>query len=92
MPFAVVGSNVKVGPEGRQVIGRQYPWGVIEVENENHCDFVKLRYMLIRSHMEELKDHTNNVLYENFRISKLGGDMGGTFSVPGGDAHHVPAA
>lgn len=28
--------------------------------------------MLIRSHMEELKDNTNQVLYENYRISKLG--------------------
>ena len=91
MPFAIVGSNFKVGPEGKQVLGRQYPWGVIEVENESHCDFVKLRYMLIRSHMEELKDTTNNILYENFRISKLG-DAGGSFPVTGGDASHIAAA
>lgn len=69
MPFAVVGSETTVGPN--KVLGREYPWGVIEVENESHCDFVKLRYMLIRSHMEELKDHTNLVLYENYRIAKL---------------------
>lgn len=69
MPFAVVGSETLVGPN--KVLGREYPWGVIEVENESHCDFVKLRYMLIRTHMEELKDHTNLVLYENYRISKL---------------------
>jgi septin 7 len=56
---------------GKKVRGRQYPWGIIEVENEAHCDFVKLRHMLIRSHMEELKDHTNHVLYENYRIAKL---------------------
>ena len=41
--------------------------------------------MLIRSHMEELKDHTNHVVYENFRIGKLG-EMGGTFPVTGGEA------
>jgi septin 7 len=72
VPFAVVGANTEVQtPEGRKVRGRRYPWGVIEVDNEEHCDFVKLRQMLIRTHMEELKEHTNNFLYENYRSDKL---------------------
>ncbi|QIX00640.1 hypothetical protein AMS68_006157 [Peltaster fructicola] len=72
VPFAVVGANTEVlTPEGRKVRGRRYPWGVIEVDNEEHCDFVKLRQMLIRTHMEELKEHTNNFLYENYRSDKL---------------------
>lgn len=72
VPFAVVGANteVQVG-NGRKVRGRRYPWGIIEVDNEDHCDFVKLRQMLIRTHMEELKEHTSNVLYENYRSDKL---------------------
>ncbi|KAI1168844.1 Septin-domain-containing protein [Nemania serpens] len=72
VPFAVVGSNDEVtNTDGRQVRGRRYPWGIIEVDNEEHCDFVKLRQMLIRTHMEELKEHTNNNLYENYRTDKL---------------------
>jgi len=72
VPFAVVGANSEVqGADGRKVRGRRYPWGVIEVDNEEHCDFVKLRQMLIRTHMEELKEHTNNFLYENYRSEKL---------------------
>lgn len=72
VPFAVVGANAEItSPEGRKVRGRRYPWGVIEVDNEEHCDFVKLRQMLIRTHMEELKEHTNNALYENYRSDKL---------------------
>ena len=72
VPFAVVGANTEVStPEGRKVRGRKYPWGIIEVDNEEHCDFVKLRQMLIRTHMEELKEHTNNALYENYRSDKL---------------------
>ncbi|CAD6566057.1 MAG: hypothetical protein CYPHOPRED_000333 [Cyphobasidiales sp. Tagirdzhanova-0007] len=72
IPFAVVGSNnLVVTPDGRQVRGRAYPWGVIEVDNEEHCDFVKLRQMLIRTHMEELKENTNNALYERYRSEKL---------------------
>ncbi|KAL2189665.1 Septin-domain-containing protein [Thermothelomyces heterothallicus CBS 203.75] len=72
VPFAVVGANTEVTTaDGRKVRGRSYPWGVIEVDNEEHCDFVKLRQMLIRTHMEELKEHTNNILYENYRTDKL---------------------
>ena len=72
VPFAVVGANTEVTTaDGRKVRGRRYPWGVIEVDNEEHCDFVKLRQMLIRTHMEELKEHTNNMLYENYRSEKL---------------------
>ncbi|RHZ69903.1 hypothetical protein CDV55_106905 [Aspergillus turcosus] len=72
VPFAVVGANTEVTTaDGRKVRGRSYPWGVIEVDNEEHCDFVKLRQMLIRTHMEELKEHTNNWLYENYRSDKL---------------------
>ncbi|KAG7099160.1 hypothetical protein E1B28_001031 [Marasmius oreades] len=72
IPFAVVGSDSLVNtPDGRQVRGRAYPWGVVEVDNEEHCDFVKLRQMLVRTFMEELREYTNNVLYENWRTEKL---------------------
>lgn len=37
------------------------------VENPIHSDFVKLRTMLISTHMQDLKDTTNDVHYENFR-------------------------
>ncbi|KAF5374741.1 hypothetical protein D9758_000370 [Tetrapyrgos nigripes] len=72
IPFAVVGSDKVVNtPDGRQVRGRVYPWGVVEVDNEEHCDFVKLRQMLVRTYMEELREYTNDVLYENWRTEKL---------------------
>lgn len=72
IPFAVVGSDKIVNtPDGRQVRGRVYPWGVVEVDNEDHCDFVKLRQMLVRTYMEELREYTNDVLYENWRTEKL---------------------
>jgi len=72
IPFAVVGSDqIVTTPDGRHVRGRAYPWGVVEVDNEEHCDFVKLRQMLIRTYMEELREYTNDVLYENWRTEKL---------------------
>uniref|UniRef100_A0A4W3I911 Septin n=1 Tax=Callorhinchus milii TaxID=7868 RepID=A0A4W3I911_CALMI len=37
------------------------------LENPAHCDFVKLRNMLIRTHMQDLKDVTRDTHYENYR-------------------------
>nr|XP_020480769.1 septin-5-like isoform X2 [Monopterus albus] len=66
-PFAVIGSNTVVEARGQRVRGRLYPWGVVEVENPSHCDFVKLRTMLIRTHMHDLKDTTSDCHYESYR-------------------------
>ncbi|XP_062242548.1 septin 4b isoform X2 [Platichthys flesus] len=67
IPFAVIGSNTVVEAKGKRVRGRLYPWGIVEVENSAHCDFVKLRNMLVRSHMQDLKDVTRETHYENYR-------------------------
>jgi len=71
LPFAVVGSNdfIKVG--SKQVRARQYPWGVVQVENEAHCDFTRLREMLIRTNMEDLVDQTHCRHYELYRKERL---------------------
>ena len=58
-------------PDGRRIRGRQYLWGVAEVENENHCDFKKLRNLLIRNHMLDLVLATENELYESYRASQM---------------------
>ncbi|XP_038669808.1 septin-5-like isoform X5 [Scyliorhinus canicula] len=67
IPFTVIGSNTVVEAKGKRVRGRLYPWGIVEVENPAHCDFVRLRNMLIRTHMQDLKDVTRDVHYENYR-------------------------
>lgn len=72
VPFAVVGSSESFEVNGRKVRGRRYPWGVVEVENPDHCDFIKLRTMLI-THMQDLQEVTQEIHYENFRAEKLAG-------------------
>ena len=47
MPFAVVGSNQTIEVRGKKVRGRMYPWGVVEIENIEHNDFVRLKTMLM---------------------------------------------
>lgn len=71
LPFAVVGSTEEVKMGNKMVRARQYPWGVVQVENENHCDFVKLREMLIRTNMEDLTEQTHKRHYELYRRCKL---------------------
>lgn len=43
----------------------------VPVENENHCDFVKLREMLICVNMEDLREQTHTRHYELYRRCKL---------------------
>jgi len=72
MPFAVIGSEKDVKTaDGRVVKGRQYAWGVAEVENEEHCDFKKLRSILIRTHMLDLIHTTEEQHYEAYRASQM---------------------
>ncbi|GAB5583106.1 septin-12 isoform X2 [Prionailurus iriomotensis] len=71
IPFAVVGADRQHLVNGRCVLGRKTKWGVIEVENMAHCEFPLLRDLLIRSHLQDLKDITHNVHYENYRVCRL---------------------
>ncbi|ETE71833.1 Septin-1, partial [Ophiophagus hannah] len=72
IPFAVVGSSHVVRElKGKGFRGREYAWGTVEVENAAHCDFLKLRNMLIQTHMQDLKDVTHEVHYENYRAQYI---------------------
>lgn len=71
VPFAVVGSTDMVRIGNKTVRARQYPWGTVQVENEAHCDFVKLREMLIRTNMEDMREKTHSRHYELYRQKRL---------------------
>uniref|UniRef100_A0A914LLG7 Septin n=1 Tax=Meloidogyne incognita TaxID=6306 RepID=A0A914LLG7_MELIC len=72
LPFAIVGSVDFVTKEdGRVVRARRYPWGMVEVENEEHCDFVRLREAILRTNQDSLREQTHNVLYERYRRERL---------------------
>lgn len=71
IPFAVVGSTDFVRIGNKLARARQYPWGTVQVENENHCDFVKLREMLIRTNMEDMREQTHIRHYELYRRMRL---------------------
>jgi septin family protein len=41
------------------------------VEDESHSDFIALRNMLIKTNLNDLRDVTHNIHYENYRYKKL---------------------
>ncbi|KAM3580147.1 cell division control protein [Umbelopsis sp. WA50703] len=71
IPFAVVGSERNVVVDGKAVRGRKNRYGVINVENEEHCEFVHLRNFLTRTHLQDLIETTAQIHYEAFRSKQL---------------------
>ncbi|KAI9591903.1 Septin-domain-containing protein [Syncephalis fuscata] len=71
LPFAIIGSEETTDTDEGPVRVRRYPWGTAHVENPNHCDFAKLRYALLSTHLTDLKEITHDFLYENYRTEKL---------------------
>ena len=54
-----------------EIVLFHYTYCPSQVENENHCDFTKLREMLIRTNMEDLCDSTHSRHYELYRKERL---------------------
>ncbi|KAI5283835.1 cell division control protein, partial [Ascosphaera acerosa] len=71
IPFAIVGSEKTLLIDGKQVRGRANRWGVINVEDETHCEFVYLRNFLTRTHLQDLIETTSQIHYETFRAKQL---------------------
>ncbi|XP_008162072.1 septin-9 isoform X2 [Malaclemys terrapin pileata] len=71
IPFAVVGSDQEYQVNGRRILGRKTKWGTIEVENTTHCEFAYLRDLLIRTHMQNIKDITSGFHFEAYRVKRL---------------------
>uniref|UniRef100_A0A8C5DKC7 Septin-9-like n=1 Tax=Gouania willdenowi TaxID=441366 RepID=A0A8C5DKC7_GOUWI len=71
IPFAVVGSDQEYQVNGKRILGRKTKWGTIEVENIGHCEFAYLRDLLIRTHMQNIKDITGSIHYETYRVRRL---------------------
>ncbi|ORX66494.1 cell division/GTP binding protein [Linderina pennispora] len=71
VPFAVVGSEEIIEIDGKSIRGRRHGWGVINIFDEGHSDFVHLRNFLLRTHLSDLVEVTAQRHYEQFRTSQL---------------------
>ena len=50
---------------------RQNRWGIVNVEDPTHCEFVDLRNFLLRTHLQDLIETTSQIHYETFRVKQL---------------------
>ncbi|KAG6836176.1 Septin Spn2 [Arthromyces matolae] len=71
IPFAIVGSENNVIIDGKSVRGRRNRWGVVNVEDATHCEFMNLRNFLLRTHLQDLIETTAQFHYEAFRSKQL---------------------
>ncbi|KAF9145044.1 hypothetical protein BGX30_010569 [Mortierella sp. GBA39] len=74
-PFTVIaqeedGTDLR-DEKGRRILGREFPWGVLDCLNSQHCDLSGLRSALLSSHRQELKEITYGYFYEKYRTEKL---------------------
>lgn len=53
------------------VLGRAYPWAIVECCNPNHCDFQKLKDILLTGHRDMLRIDTFERYYEHYRTEQL---------------------
>ncbi|XP_060921403.1 neuronal-specific septin-3-like isoform X2 [Labrus mixtus] len=89
IPFAVVGSDQEYQVNGRRLLGRKTKWGTIEVENIAHCEFAYLRDLLIRTHMQNIKDITSSIHYEMYRVRRLNENNTAVSHANGLPEHHL---
>ncbi|ODV94061.1 hypothetical protein PACTADRAFT_50951 [Pachysolen tannophilus NRRL Y-2460] len=72
LPFAVMGSNEVIEDrEGKRSRIRKYPWGIVDIENNEISDFSVLKNTLLVTHLNELKEKTYEILYEDYRTNAL---------------------
>ncbi|KAI8639463.1 Septin-domain-containing protein [Parasitella parasitica] len=55
----------------KNVLGRRYPWAVVECCNPTHCDFSQLKNTLLSSHRDMLRIDTFERFYEQYRTEQL---------------------
>lgn len=93
-PFAIIASeqdfeikDTNTG-ETKVIKARQYPWGLVDVNNPKYSDFPVLKSVLLGSHLQDLKDLTHDFLYETYRTERLTGVTGKSAADEDEDTFH----
>lgn len=67
IPLSVISPDI-YEPE---VVGRKFPWGFADPNNEEHCDFLRLREAVFGDWRAELREASRDQWYEGWRTSRL---------------------
>lgn len=66
-PMATIASETEYEEDGACVLGRKYPWGFVDIENETYSDFKRLQRILICECFEDLIYQTDVMFYNQYR-------------------------
>lgn len=67
IPMSIISPDI-YEPE---VIGRKFPWGFADPNNEEHCDFLRLKDAVFSEWRAELREASRDQWYEGWRTSRL---------------------
>eukprot|EP00040_Diaphanoeca_grandis_P006254 m.36678 g.36678 ORF g.36678 m.36678 type:complete len:411 (-) comp17424_c0_seq1:76-1308(-) len=70
-PLAVVASREVVQIDGVPTRVREYPWGVVQVENHEHSELSQLRDFLLRDETFALIQSTKSTKFNRYRETQL---------------------
>lgn len=67
IPMSIISPDI-YEPE---VVGRKFPWGFADPNNEEHCDFMRLKEAVFGEWRAELREASRDQWYEGWRTSRL---------------------
>lgn len=67
IPMSIISPDI-YEPE---VVGRKFPWGFADPNNEEHCDFLRLKEAVFGDWRGELREASREQWYEGWRTSRL---------------------
>jgi septin family protein len=82
LPFCMVNSEEMAHEQGKdrqmgilvdnkRILGREFIWGIIDVQNPEHCAFDALTSIMFDTHLEDLREKTSEKFYETWRTRNL---------------------
>jgi len=69
--LAVIGGEISNKSEVEDFRERAYPWGSLDIENQEFSDFPILRNIVLRENSLDLIERTHTVLYQEYRAEHL---------------------
>lgn len=70
LPFALIAPEALPAVDALSPLIREFPWGVVNVTDSEHCDFGLLVQSLLQHHLRSFRESTKG-FYERYRTEQL---------------------
>ncbi|KAJ3375013.1 hypothetical protein AMAG_02396 [Allomyces macrogynus ATCC 38327] len=77
LPGQPKGASEYLEIDGKKVLGRAYKWGAVNVDDPEHCELHRLKFLIFDFALPGLLASTKNILYESYRTERLMAHAGG---------------